>query len=243
MLQFRLFQKYPELVHGVFDKKAGNVSLRYGPKTDVEHTLGSIASSFDLKSVISVIQIHSRRIIAVDQANLATLRRGDVRADGLISHTPNLLLLIKTADCFPIFLFDPIKKVVGLIHVGWRGAVKGIHGQALKAFENQYRSRLQDILIGIGPGICARCFISKNKPEQSADPRWQPCISKKDDGWQVDIRSFVIEELKKLGIKSNHLETMNHCTFENNQFFSHRRSQETGELEGHFANVIGLRND
>ncbi|MBI2010233.1 MAG: laccase domain-containing protein [Candidatus Chisholmbacteria bacterium] len=131
---------------------------------------------------------------------------------------------------------------MGLIHLGWRGAAAGIHRKAINLLKTHYGSRPQDILVGIGPGICTRCFVSEKRPQQSDNPRWQPFITKKDNQWQVDIRGFVIEELQNAGIQSHHLEIMNVCTFENKNFFSHQRSKMTGEAEGRFASVIGIRN-
>src|SRR3989344_1097342 len=200
MLQFKLFQPYPKLVHGVFDKQSGNVSPGYGDQMQVQKSTTAIASTLlSGAPVISVNQVNSNQIIIVDQSNIAELSPPR-SADSLITQLPTVLLLLKTADCFPVFLFDPVKKVIGLIHLGWRGAVSGIHNKAINLLGQQYGSGQNDILIGIGPGICAHCFISKDRPRQNADPRWQPFISKKNEDWHVDLAGFVITELRQAGI-------------------------------------------
>lgn len=253
MLQFKLFQSYPELVHGVFDKSSGNVSPRYGSQAQIKKINETIATRLLFQSsVVMVNQVHGNKILVLGSSNVSEIfprprlryyqvSKSPKSADGLVTNLPYILLLIKTADCFPLFIFDPKQNVIGLIHVGWRGAVKGIHLKAISLLKTHFNSHPQDILVGIGPGICSRCFVSDKKPQQSDDPRWLKFISQSEKWWHVDIRGFVTQELWKAGITSHHLEVVNDCTYENSHYFSHQRSKITGEAEGRFGSVIGLK--
>ena len=77
-----------------------------------------------------------------------------VRADILVSDTPEVTLFMRFADCVPIFLFDPVRRVVGLAHAGWLGTVRKAAAIAVKAMQDRYGSQPKDIRAGIGPSIC-----------------------------------------------------------------------------------------
>lgn len=241
MLSFNLFRRYLKLSRGVFDKKSGNVSFLYDPKQIVNKNLRKIANKlgFKVASLNSVHQVHGSKILIIKNKTQSV--SPDSQFDGLITNVPEKFLLIKTADCYPVFLFDPQKNVVGLIHVGWKGASLKIHHSALEIFTQQFGSRLQDIIVGIGPGICSQCYSFETKPSQAGQNDWQQHITKASGLWHVDIKGYLLDQLEQIGIKSEHIEAMNICTFKNHQFFSHRRSLKTGEEEGRFASIIGLK--
>lgn len=73
--------------------------------------------------------------------------------DGLITDKPGVALLIKYADCTPIVLFDPVKKVQASVHSGWRGTVQRIGEEAVLKMVNEFGSRKGDILAYVGPSI------------------------------------------------------------------------------------------
>ena len=77
--------------------------------------------------------------------------------DGVVTDKKDLVLSIQVADCIPIYLVDPVKKVFGIIHAGWRGIVQKIHCNALKEFINK-GSKLNKIKVFLGPSIKSCCF-------------------------------------------------------------------------------------
>lgn len=75
------------------------------------------------------------------------------RADIILTDQPGLTLLMRFADCVPILLFDPVRRVVGLAHAGWQGTVKKTAFHAVQAMKANYASRSEDIKAVIGPSI------------------------------------------------------------------------------------------
>jgi YfiH family protein len=65
---------------------------------------------------------------------------------------------MRFADCVPILLHDPIRKVVGIAHAGWRGTVQKTAQAAVLAMQTKYGSRPEDILAAIGPSICVEHY-------------------------------------------------------------------------------------
>ena len=56
-------------------------------------------------------------------------------ADGLVTTNSNILLTLKVADCVPVFLYEPLKRIIGLVHSGWRGTVENIVSNAIKLMQ------------------------------------------------------------------------------------------------------------
>ncbi len=104
----------------------------------------------DLNSVYDVWQVHGRDVVCADAP-----RNGaeHARADAVLSDAPGLTLMMRFADCVPVLLYDPVRRVGGLVHAGWQGTVKGVVPAAVQRMQRQYGSSPRDILAGIGPSI------------------------------------------------------------------------------------------
>ena len=244
MLRFSIFKRYPKLIHGVFERKAGNVSLNLGSPEEVSKNLRHISQELDFSvtDLVRVNQVHSTRVVVIDtQKQKQSSQRKMVDADGLITNQKDTFLLIKTADCLPLFLFDPQNRVVGLVHLGWRGAVSKIHLHALLKMQSHFNSHLQDIIVGMGPSICGECYRSEQEPLQAKLPEWKKFIRKKSHSWTVDIPGFVKQSLTDVGILQKNIAVINQCTVENSSWFSHQRAEQSGEPDGRFASIIGLK--
>lgn len=87
---------------------------------------------------------------------------GDVQvipnADGLITDRRGLALVITAADCVPVYLYDPVRRVIGMVHAGWRGTVAGIAAAAVRAMQAHYGCDPADIHAAIGPSIGPCCY-------------------------------------------------------------------------------------
>src|SRR4051812_3037593 len=103
--------------------------------------------------LVSLKQVHSGIIYVIKNAP-----KQPFAGDGLLTQTPGLLLSIQTADCVPILLFDPVKRVVGAFHAGWRGTVKRIVEKGVGGMQVHFESKPQDIQAAIGPAIGKCCY-------------------------------------------------------------------------------------
>src|SRR6266581_4225926 len=84
---------------------------------------------------------------------------GDAQyCDALISNTPNILLAVKTADCVPILIGDPITRAFAAVHAGWRGTSSSIAKRAIEQLESEYGARAANLLVAIGPAANACCY-------------------------------------------------------------------------------------
>ncbi|MGA7079679.1 MAG: peptidoglycan editing factor PgeF [Terriglobales bacterium] len=103
--------------------------------------------------LITLRQIHSdliHRVEGIPQTPLA--------GDGLITDTPELLLAVLTADCFPIILADRKRRAVGVFHAGWRGTVQRIAEKGVGEMRKHFQSDPRNLVAAIGPGIEGCCY-------------------------------------------------------------------------------------
>jgi polyphenol oxidase len=114
-------------------------------------------AGFPLPAVFNIKQVHGDRIISLEKK---AWKQEIVppQADGLVTDLPNVPLVVRTADCFPVFIYDPKHHCLGLVHAGWRGTEKGIVPVAIRVFKERWGSRPEDLRIALGPGIRKCCY-------------------------------------------------------------------------------------
>ena len=144
-----------QVPHGFTTREGGispapYASLNLGYSTqdnpaNIDENRRRVLEQFGHPPVAELSQVHGNIVHLVDQA-------GTWEGDGLLTHTPGLLLRVGIADCYPILLHDPVRGVVGALHAGWRGTVAGILPKALALMQQHYRSQPADIRIAVGPG-------------------------------------------------------------------------------------------
>ncbi len=106
----------------------------------------------DLRPVI-MRQLHSDTIHRLTEAPA-----GKLEGDGLMTDVPGLLLVIRTADCLPVFLVDAKNRAVAAVHCGWRGTEKRILEKAVQGMGRAYGSEPGAMLAALGPCIGSLCY-------------------------------------------------------------------------------------
>jgi polyphenol oxidase len=166
ILQVPALLKLPWLAHG-FSTRPGGASDAEGEKVlnlgavewdsreNVEENKRRFQSALgapDL-ALVSLHQIHSDVVRTFDSAP-AEQCKGDASA----TNRPGLLLGIRTADCAPVLIVDPKKRVVAAVHAGWRGTLQRIVTKAIGQMQMQFGCRPEDLLAAIGPTIGGCCY-------------------------------------------------------------------------------------
>lgn len=109
------------------------------------------ATGTDPATIYDVWQVHG------DQVAIAEAPRPPqtphLQADVILTDRPGVTLMMRFADCVPIFLHDPLRKVIGIAHAGWMGTVKGTVRAAVEAMQGRYGSASMNIRAAIGPSI------------------------------------------------------------------------------------------
>jgi YfiH family protein len=176
------------------------------------------------ENLVMVKQVHGSTIVVAERPDPAML---DMPADGLITRVPGLVLGIRTADCVPVFFWDPVRKVAGIAHGGWKGVRDGIVNQMLKIFEKRCGSKMGDLRIAIGPSI-RKCCYEVGKEFLGFFPGFYR--AKDAAKGNLDLVGVIKSRLLKRGISESHLYDTGLCTVcENKKFFSYRVENQTPE--------------
>jgi len=176
-LKFYTFPHFGEtglVIHG-FTSRAGGVSggplaglntaFHVGDRAEnvlANRALACAALGVDHHRLVAGRQIHGDRIevVGLREAGRGALSHADALpgTDALVTGTPGVPLASFYADCVPLFLLDPVRKVVALAHAGWKGAVLKIGLKTMRKMTAAFGSDPADCLGGIGPSIGPCCY-------------------------------------------------------------------------------------
>jgi YfiH family protein len=177
---------------------------------------------------------HARQVHAAD-----VLVHGDgppgllisERFDGHVTTAPGLLLAISVADCVPVFVVDPDKRAVALLHAGWRGTAAHILARGIELLGDVAASDPSSLHVHCGPAICGRCY------EVSPDVHTALGLDAPDEPTPVDLRAVLADQAMHLGVCAENITLSELCTrCDNEQFFSHRAGDPARQI-----GVLGIR--
>lgn len=187
---FPLLERFPEICIRILDKRSGCTSDR------------GAAEAIGFPQVAYVNQVHGR-----DVAIVRTPVHGTIDADVLITDQADLALSLRFADCQNFVVYVPHRRIVGVIHAGWRGLAKGIITAFFEKLEAEFQVRPKDTFIGAGPSVCkARAVFTD--PHRELPTHLHRFI----DDHNVDLQAAADAELASLRVPAAHIERHPDCT-------------------------------
>ncbi|MCD5401567.1 peptidoglycan editing factor PgeF [candidate division NPL-UPA2 bacterium] len=186
-------------------------------------------------------QVHGARVVKAgeEERGRGTLNsEGAIRqTDGFISNVPGVPLTILTADCVPIFILDPVRKAIGLVHAGWKGTLCRMTERVVTMMEEEYGSRPEELIVALGPSIGPCCYQVGEEVVtafRERFPDWPSFISSKLAGerWTLDLWEATRLQLMRVRVKDDNIINSQMCTScHNDVFFSRRRDgSPTGRM-------------
>ncbi len=206
---FLLFKKFPRVRIGLF-AKADSCS------SDEE-----CAFRLGFGKVTKLNQVHGNLIHIAEKMN------GIADGDGLTTATPGLALSIRFADCQAFAAYAPEKKVLGLIHAGWRGMAANVITKFFEALEETFEIAPSETYVYAAPSLCRKCAVFSD-PYEELPKHLHPFIGR-NSAWAkahattVDLRAAADAELDALGIPGEKRERHPSCTKCDPSFWSWRR--------------------
>lgn len=207
-----------------------NFSLREGDRKEaVSRNWEILASSFDLSVEQFFVsnQVHGDGILVIDADGPDLAGNQPLNFDAIISDRPGLAIGILTADCVPVFLVDRKKRVVGVVHAGWKGTSLKIAAKTVDAFVKSFSSSTTDIIAVIGPAI-GRCCYQVDEvvfEAMAGDANRGTFFSKCDEKgrWMLDLPLANRLQIQDAGVPSENISQTDICTSCHvDNFFSHR---------------------
>lgn len=166
---------------------------------------------------------HTADAIFVDHPQIK-----EVYADGMVTTLADILLVISTADCTPVLLADYKNGVVGAAHAGWRGALNNIVENTLDLMLANGADKAE-IKAAIGPHLMKKSFETKQDMYDqfiAINQDYSRFFSPIETGYLFDMTAFVVEKLKKYGIKDISVSDID--TYPSPDHNSYRRSCHQG---------------
>ncbi len=127
-------------------------------RVDREEALGRLAEyhvatrvelGFPVEPFGTARQVHGNRVAVLGQA----ITQEAPETDGLVTNVPGMCLGIYVADCCAVYLVDPVKRAIGLLHSGKRGTELGIAELAVETMAREYGSVPEDLVAQLSPCI------------------------------------------------------------------------------------------
>ncbi|MBQ1446856.1 MAG: peptidoglycan editing factor PgeF [Solobacterium sp.] len=252
--------KYPELeklafAEHCFTMRQGGVSegvyasmnLSWSRGDDPEHVRQNYARitrlfHSDPDHVVVTRHEHGTHVIRIDGPGEPEPL--DMRYDGMVTNVPGIVLCALAADCLTVVFADPVQKAVGICHSGWKGTLGRISREVIRRMQEEYGSRPEDIVCGIGPSVCGECYEINDEIAHrfmEGYPGQAPgFLVDKHNGHQLlDLRKACAASLKECGVKTVLVPDL--CTMENPDYlFSHRLM---GNARGNIGALIGIKED
>ena len=243
----------------LFSTRSGGVSVNQFASMNLSFSRGDDNESvmenfrriarlgFPLEKMVFSDQIHGITIrnVLEDDCGKGILKESDILGvDGLMTNVPGIVLVTFHADCAPLYFYDPVKNAIALSHAGWRGTFMEIGKITIDEMQEKFGSRPGDILAGIGPSICQKCF------ETGADvadmflekfdfsPEFIMHRPANPDKRYIDLWGINKQMLISAGVLAHNIELPDLCTKCNTDiFYSHR---ESGWERGNMAAFLSI---
>ena len=192
-------------VHAVFSQ-----NLRQDSLSAIAASLG-----FSTEKIANPEQVHSA------QVDLAESPGEYLGMDGLVTQNPDIVLTLKVADCVPVYLYEPCKKMIGMVHSGWRGTVEKIVPNTIQLMlENG--AETGEIRCFLGPAIGICCYEVNGEVAHKFDG--EATIKLETRKWKVGLHAQISLQLAAAGIPEENIQTSDMCTYESQDCHSYRRN-------------------
>ena len=232
MLYSKKLIKFKKIKHAFFNRKEGfstgvykSLNCGLGSNDNINNinkNLDKVCKKIgcNKNNLILLNQIHSNIVHKVEK-----IPKEKLKGDSLITNKKGIALAILTADCAPVFIYDPINGLISALHAGWKGAYKNIISTTLRKFRLS-GSNFEDLIAVVGPCISKKNyevkvdffkkFTGKNKLNKKF-------FNTKNNKMYFSLNDYIKENLLKLGVKNIEIVKKDTYTSSNN-FFSARRS-------------------
>lgn len=203
--------------------------------TEKKFKLEYLLSIFEEYNIKELKQIHSDNIF------FSSKIRPGLEGDGIILDQKKIIIIIKTADCIPLFLWNSKCSIGGIIHIGWRGLLNGIEKKLIDLLKNGGID-IKGLNFYFGPSIERGCYEVDNNLYNtfySKNYRKNIFFKKSEKKYLMDIKKGIYLSLKESGILEKNIMDSNICTFcENHRFPSYRKN---GKTENRIYNFLLLK--
>ena len=227
----KIFSQFPEVVSYIGTR---DILLRakqfHDEIPEIQIQVKKLEETFGFSKAFFLAQCQSTEVVEITQKNL----QETLFADACFTKLLNISLNVVVADCVPILLYDWQKKIVGVIHAGWRGSAEKILQKTLEVLRDKYASEMKDIALFIWPSICGKCYeigieVASLFPNS---------FTQVGESYFLDLKKENLSQALAVGILRENIEISLECTHELPEtYFSYRREKQ----KANFVCGIGMK--
>ncbi len=178
--------------------------------------------------LVTISQVHGHAVLeALESADRSSVAPPMGQADAVWTQKSDHAVAVKTADCVPLLMVDPVAHRVAAVHAGWRGVIGEIVVRAIDRLEGRGAKR-DELRVALGPAIQACCFEVDGELPAKFSAAFGDGVIRPQPGKSrvhLDLSWAVARSLERAGVPSSHVDVLPHCTRCDQRFFSHRRDQ------------------
>nr|WP_231126971.1 peptidoglycan editing factor PgeF [Motilibacter aurantiacus] len=183
-------------------------------------------------------QVHQPHVAVVTEAERGRGARDTADAlpatDAVVTAVTGLVLVIQVADCVPLVLVDPVRRLLACVHAGWGGTVRGVTPAAVARLV-ELGSDPGDVVAAIGPSIAPEAYQVGADVVAAAEAALGAHAGEvvRPDGtgrWSFDLWAANRLQLVAAGVPARNIALAGLDTGPGTPFFSHRREGPTGRF-------------
>jgi YfiH family protein len=236
-----LFSRYAGVMFGMSTRRGGVSPEPYGMNTSFnvgddpacvaenrERFLRTIGVSGESLAIPK--QVHGRAV------RVATASGTFESCDATVTQRNGVVLTVSVADCYPIFLFDPVTQSIAAVHAGWRGSAAGVAAKTIEVMRSEFGIVPSDVLAFIGPGAGVCCYEIGEEVAAKFNVRY--CHRYNGGALHLDLCQVNVDALIAAGVQKENIEESGECTICTPEVLhSYRRE---GSHSGRMMGAIGL---
>ncbi len=204
------------------------------------------AFGINQEALVAPRQVHGCDILVINEPNEDYSHFLSVEGDAVITNQPSVMIGVCVADCVPVVLCDAEKKVIAVVHAGWKGTATGLIAKTVAGMQSEFGCNPDHIQAAIGPCI-QKCCYEVDEPVRKAFVQgglaWDSCAESKNPGtWHLDLAAANRKLLLLAGVAIDSIQVSDQCVCcHSEQFFSYRRDKDESGRQMGFIMLKAVR--
>lgn len=189
------------------------------------------------KDICKFLKIEEKNLIHPSQTHTSHIEVAQVGkisypdTDGLILTNKEQAIYLNFADCTPVIIYDPIKRIGAVSHAGWRGTAGNIASKTVEKMVNEFGSNTETLKCAIGPAISFCCYNVGEEVLQKMKEtvkNFDGLSEIRQGNIYINLKGINKQQLVEAGVKPENIDVCPYCTVCNNDlFFSYRNENAT----------------
>jgi len=184
-----------------------------------------LQNRLNLQNIVWMEQVHGDNIQTISSPQSKPIPA----CDAIITNQPNIALAVMVADCIPILIFDPKRKIIAAIHAGRNGTFLQIAPKTVEVIHKEFGCLPTDIQVIMGPSIHTCCYEIGDNLAAIVEKNFGKSYM---NGRMLNLQKLNQDQLIKANVRKDNIKISSICTCCDPNYFSYRREGITGRFAG-----------